>query len=301
MSTQTTIMNLPEEELVQSGNRACAGCGLGLLYRTVLKALGPETILVVPPSCLTVLQGLFPVAATKLPCLNVTFASTAAAATGIAAALRARKKEGVTVAAFAGDGGTSDIGIQALSGACERGDDFIYFCYDNEAYMNTGVQRSGTTPQGVLTTTTPFVGKAQIGKDVPGIIAAHGIEYVATASAAYPIDLYDKVKKALTHTGVRYIHIHAPCPAGWGFDPRYTVKIGQLAVASGMYDLYEIENGTKRLTGPSIGLLTKDRKPVGSYLSMQSRFKAFDAATTEGLQKRIDLKWDAYKALFRES
>lgn len=301
MSEQTTILSLPEEELVQPGNRACAGCGLGLIYRTVLKALGENIILVVPPSCLTVLQGLYPIAATKLPCLNVTFASTAAAATGVVAALRAQKKEGITVVAFAGDGGTSDIGIQALSGACERGDDFIYICYDNEAYMNTGVQRSGTTPKGVVTTTTPLVGKAQASKNVPAIVAAHGIEYVATASAAYPLDLYDKVKKALTHKGVRYIHVHTPCPAGWGFDPRYTVKIGQLAVVSGMYDLYEVENGKKRLTGASHTLLKKERLPVQDYLSTQVRFRSFSEEDIQYLQDETDTKWEALKVRFHDN
>ena len=298
MSTRTTVLNLPEEELVHPGNRACAGCGLGLIYRTVLKALGEKTILVVPPSCLTVLQGLFPVAATKLPCLNVVFASTAAAATGVAAALRAKKKEGVTVVAFAGDGGTSDIGIQALSGACERGDDFIYICYDNEAYMNTGVQRSGTTPRGVLTTTTPFTGKPQAGKDVPAIIAAHNLEYVATASASYPIDLYDKVKKAMTHGGVRYLHVHTPCPAGWGFDARFSIKIGQLAVESGMYDLYEIENGAKRLTGHSQKLLGKKRKPVKDYLATQARFRSIGEENAEEMQGQTDAKWGEYRVQF---
>lgn len=300
MSVQTSVLNLPEEELVHPGNRACSGCGLGLIYRTVIKALGENTILVVPPSCLTVLQGLYPIAATKLPCLNVTFASTAAAATGVIAALQARKKTGITVAALAGDGGTSDIGIQALSGACERGDDFIYICYDNEAYMNTGVQRSGTTPKGVLTTTTPITGKAQASKNVPAIVAAHGIDYVATASAAYPLDLYDKVKKALTHKGVRYIHVHTPCPAGWGFDPRYTVKIGQLAVVSGMYDLYEIENGVKRLTGASQKLLKKDRPPVKDYLATQARFRSFSEEDEKSIQEQADSKWEAYKAQFPE-
>ena len=186
MAEKTTIVNLTEEEFVHPGNRACSGCGLSIVYRMGLKALGKNTLLVVPPSCLTVLQGLYPVASTKLPCVNVTFASTGAAASGVRAAVRALKKEGVNVAAWAGDGGTGDIGIQALSGACERGEDIIYICYDNEAYMNTGVQRSGTTPQGVLTTTTPIQGKLQTKKDVPAIIAAHGIGYVATASAAFP-------------------------------------------------------------------------------------------------------------------
>ena len=223
------------------GNRACTGCGLGIAYRIGLKALGPDTILVVPPSCLTVLQGLFPVASTKLPCLNVTFASTASAATGVLEALKAQGREHIKVVAWAGDGGTADIGIQALSGAAERGDDFLFMCYDNEGYMNTGVQRSGTTPWGALTANTPFKGKQQQKKDVPAIMAAHGIDYVATASAAYPLDLYDKIKKALAIQGTKYIHIHTPCPPGWGFDPRYSIKIGRLAVETGYFDLYEVE------------------------------------------------------------
>ena len=210
-----------------------------------------------PPSCLTVLQGLFPVASTKLPCLNVTFASTAAAATGVLEALKAQGREHIKVVGWAGDGGTADIGIQALSGAAERGDDFLFMCYDNEGYMNTGVQRSGTTPQGAITANTPFKGKLQQKKDVPAIMAAHGIDYVATASAAYPLDLYDKIKKALALQGTKYIHIHTPCPPGWGFDPRYSIKIGRLAVETGYFDLYEVEHGVFRLTGASEKLLEK--------------------------------------------
>jgi pyruvate ferredoxin oxidoreductase beta subunit len=285
---------LTEEELVLPGNRACSGCGLSLTYRIGLKALGKNTILVVPPSCLTVMQGLYPVASTKLPCLNVTFASTGAAASGVRGAMKALKKDGVNVVAWAGDGGTGDIGIQALSGACERGEDIIYICYDNEAYMNTGIQRSGTTPQGVLTTTTPIKGKLQEKKDIPAIIAAHGIGYVATASAAYPLDLYDKVKKATTLSGPRYIHVHTPCPPGWSFDTRYTIKVGKLAVESGLFDLYEIENGKLSLTGPSKKLLGKTRTPVQEYFSSQGRFKSLSPDIVAAVQARIDAKWENY-------
>jgi pyruvate ferredoxin oxidoreductase beta subunit len=294
MDNKTTILNLTEEELVLPGNRACSGCGLSLTYRIGLKALGKNTILVVPPSCLTVMQGLYPVASTKLPCLNVTFASTGAAASGVRGAMKALKKDGVNVVAWAGDGGTGDIGIQALSGACERGEDIIYICYDNEAYMNTGIQRSGTTPQGVLTTTTPIKGKLQEKKDIPAIIAAHGIGYVATASAAYPLDLYDKVKKATTLSGPRYIHVHTPCPPGWSFDTRYTIKVGKLAVESGLFDLYEIENGKLSLTGPSKKLLGKTRTPVQEYFSSQGRFKSLSPDIVAAVQARIDAKWENY-------
>lgn len=294
MEKKTTILNLTEDEFVYPGNRACAGCGLGIIYRTALKALGKNTILVVPPSCLTVLQGLYPVAATKLPCVNVTFASTGAAATGVRGAMKALKKNDVNVVAFAGDGGTGDIGIQALSGACERQEDILYICYDNEAYMNTGVQRSGTTPQGVLTTTTPIKGKLQVKKDVPSIIAAHNIGYIATASAAYPLDLYDKVRKAITVSGPKYIHVHTPCPPGWGFDTRYTVKVGKMAVKTGLFDLYEIENSEFRLTGASEKLIGKDRLPVSDYFNTQGRFSSLPESIVESVQSQIDTKWSTY-------
>jgi len=296
MAEKTTIVNLTEEEFVHPGNRACSGCGLSIVYRMGLKALGKNTILVVPPSCLTVLQGLYPVASTKLPCVNVTFASTGAAASGVRGAMKALKKEGVNVVAWAGDGGTSDIGIQALSGACERREEIIYIRYDNEAYMNTGVQRSGTTPQGVLTTTTPIQGKLQVKKDVPAIIAAHGIDYVATASAAYPLDFYDKVKKATTIAGPKYIHVHTPCPPGWSFESRYTIKVGKLAVETGLFDLYEIENGEFKLTGASHKLLGKERKPVLEYFKTQGRFKSLDEDIVANVQKQVDAKWEEYNA-----
>jgi pyruvate ferredoxin oxidoreductase beta subunit len=297
MADKTTILNLTEEEFVHPGNRACSGCGLSIVYRMGLKALGKDTLLVVPPSCLTVLQGLYPVASTKLPCVNVTFASTGAAATGVRAAMRALGKEDVNVVAWAGDGGTSDIGIQALSGACERNEDIIFICYDNEAYMNTGVQRSGTTPQGVLTTTTPIKGKLQVKKDVPAIIAAHNIPYVATASAAFPLDFYDKVKKATTIKGPKYIHVHTPCPPGWGFETRYTIKVGKLAVETGLFDLYEIENGAFRLTGPSERLLEKELRPVTEYFATQARFKSLDAEALARIQQQVDAKWAAYRSV----
>lgn len=293
MEAKTRLLDLTEEEFVNPGNRACAGCGLGIVYRTALKALGKNTILVVPPSCLTVLQGLYPIAATRLPALNVTFASTGAAATGVRAAMRSLKKDHVNVVAFAGDGGTGDIGVQALSGACERGDDILYICYDNEAYMNTGVQRSGTTPKGVVTTTTPIVGKTQNKKDVPGIIAAHGIPYLATASAAYPLDLYDKVKKATTIQGPKYIHVHTPCPPGWGFDPRYTVKVGRMAVESGLFTLYEIENGSFALSSPSKKQRGK-RIPVNDYFAAQNRFYSLNDEVIRELQHQVDTNWERY-------
>ncbi|MGC9324300.1 MAG: thiamine pyrophosphate-dependent enzyme [Desulfomonilia bacterium] len=295
MQTKTTILSLPEEEFVNPGNRSCSGCTLGIAYRVALKALGKDTILVVPPSCLTVFQGLFPIAATKLPSLNVTFASTAAAATGIIGALKAQNKQGINVVAWAGDGGTSDIGLQALSGAAERGDNFLFICYDNEGYMNTGVQRSGTTPLGALTANTPIKGKLQHKKNVPAIMSSHGISYVATCSAAYPLDLYDKIKRAIAHPGVKYIHIHIPCPPGWGFEPRLSVKIGKLAVETGLYDLYEVVNGEIKLTGASRKILDKKNLvPVEEYFKAQGRFRALSPDQVQEIQQHVTKRWELY-------
>jgi len=299
-NAKTTVLNLTAEEFVHPGNRACSGCGLSVLYRIGTKALGRDCIFVVPPSCLTVMQGLYPIAASQLPILNGTFASTAAIATGVRAAMKRLGKK-TQVVAWAGDGGTSDIGIQSLSGALERNEDFIYICYDNEAYMNTGVQRSGTTPQGGLTTTTPYAGKKEHSKNVPGIVAAHNPAYVATCSASYPLDFHDKLLRAKQIRGLKYIHIQTPCPPGWGCDERMTIKIGKAAVDCGLFDLYEIEDGRKVLSEPSRRLLDKSKQhPVRDYLKMQVRFKALSEAQIEAIQQRTDRKWDAYRQEFAE-
>lgn len=297
---KTNVLKLTSEEFVHPGNRACSGCTLSILYRIGLKALGRDCIFVVPPSCLTVMQGLFPIAATQMPVLNGTFASTAAIATGVRAAMKRRGKS-TQVVAWAGDGGTSDIGIQALSGALERNEDIIYICYDNEAYMNTGVQRSGTTPQGGLTTTTPYSGKQERSKNIPAIVAAHNPVYVATCSASFPLDFHDKLLKAKTLKGLKYLHIQTPCPPGWGCDERMTVKIGRMAVESGLFDLYEIENGEKQLSEPSLRLLDKSKqRPVRDYLELQTRFRAFSATQAANLQEMVDRKWEGYRTQFAD-
>ena len=222
-----------------------------------------------------------------------------AIATGVRAAMKRLGKK-TQVVAWAGDGGTSDIGIQALSGALERNEDIIYICYDNEAYMNTGVQRSGTTPQGGLTTTTPYEGKKENSKNVPDIVAAHNPAYVATCSASYPIDFHDKLLKAKEISGLKYIHIQTPCPPGWGCEERMTVKIGKMAIECGLFDLYEIENGIKKLSGPSQKLLKNDKlRPVNDYLNMQTRFKALSEDQIVAMQQKIDQKWASYRLEFK--
>jgi pyruvate ferredoxin oxidoreductase beta subunit len=292
---ETSLLKLPEKEYVLSGNRTCAGCSLAIALRYVTKALDGQAALVVPASCLTVLGGMYPVSSVSVPWLNVTFPSTAASASGVAAGLKALGKTNMKVVAFAGDGGTLDIGIQALSGAAERNADILYICYDNEAYMNTGTQRSSATPLGVKTATTPILGKQQHSKDMIRIMEAHGVGYIATASPSYPADLYDKVRRAKDRTGTRYIHITAPCPPGWVFPTTDTVKMGRLSVECGATVLLEIEDGVFRLTGKSRSMARRARRmPVENFLRAQKRFNGVDESAIQELQRHIDARWDAY-------
>ncbi|MFX1568069.1 MAG: thiamine pyrophosphate-dependent enzyme [Promethearchaeota archaeon] len=286
-------MDLPEEEFIYPGTRACAGCGMALIYRIALKALGSKTITTVPASCLTVLHGMQGFCSTKISVYHTPFATTGASASGILASLEDKGlADEITVLAFAGDGGTTDIGIQALSGAVERGTNFIYACYDNEAYMNTGVQRSGSTPLGVRTTTTPE-GKSVHKKNMPKILEAHGIPYVATANAAYPLDLFEKFKKAKDIKGPKYFHILSPCPPGWGYEPKDTIIIGRLANETGFWPLYEVTNGKFELSKPSKRYLEPSkRKPIKEYLGVQKRFKSIDEKTIERYKEYIQNMWN---------
>ncbi|MHA1689654.1 MAG: thiamine pyrophosphate-dependent enzyme [Promethearchaeota archaeon] len=281
------------------GNSCCAGCGLEIALRWAMKALGPKTALVTPASCLNVVIGLWPKAAPDFPFTNMAFAAGAAAATGFDAAFKAkayRYPEGpwkeMTSLVFAGDGGTTDIGIQGLSGAAERNSDIIYVCYDNEAYMNTGIQRSSSTPHGAKTTTTPF-GKQRYKKDLPRIMEAHDIPYVATASISHPLDLYEKFKKAKDIKGCRYIHILAPCPPGWGFPSEDAIEIAKLAVKTGFWILYEVENGIKTLSKPSKPLIDPSKRlPIIEYVSKQKRFSGISEKTLIELQEECDRQWN---------
>lgn len=294
----TKILDLPDSSYVLPGNRACAGCGIGIALRQITAALDGRMVMTVPASCLTVLGGMYPIASVSVPWVNVAFPSTAAAAAGLAAGLRATGRESeMTVLAMAGDGGTGDIGIQALSGAAERNDDFIYLCYDNEAYMNTGTQRSGLTPAGARTTTT-WAGKRENPKDLPRIMEAHGIPYVASTSAAFPTDVYDKVAKARGIHGLRYIHMNTPCPSGWQFDPKDTITIGKLAVDTGLVVLYEIEDGDFRLTSRSASLAKSGRplKSVSEYVATQGRFRGMSAEAVGSVQVWVDKRWAGYLA-----
>ena len=229
----------------------------------------------------------YPETAWEIPFIHVAFENSGAVASGVESALRIQGKDDVNVVAFGGDGGTVDIGLQSLSGAMERGHNMTYICYDNEAYMNTGIQRSGATPFGASTTTSPS-GVASFGEDkpkknMPMIMAAHGIPYVATASIAYPEDYVNKVKKAAETKGPAYIHLHQPCTTGWGFPSERTIEMGRLAVETGSWILYEIVDGKFEIT-----YRPEERKPVKEYLAPQKRFRHLDDELIEKIQKYVD-------------
>ncbi len=289
-------MDVREEEFINPGTRMCSGCAMALIYRIALKALGPKTIITVPASCLTVLHGMQGFCTTKVSVLHTPFATTGASASGIVASLEEKGlADEICVVAFAGDGGTADIGIQALSGAVERGTNFIYACYDNEAYMNTGVQRSGSTPLGAFTATTPG-GKIRPKKNMPKILEAHGIPYVATANGSYPLDLYEKFQKAREIKGSKYIHILSACPPGWGYDPKDTIKLGKLANDTGFWPLYEIINGKLIISKDSKKYLDPSkRKPIQDYFKAQKRFNNISQDEIEVYRRNIDDLWNDFK------
>lgn len=260
------------KHLYAPGHTACAGCGQSLAVRLVMDAAGKNTIVANNTGCLEVFSTKYPESAFEVPFVHSLFENAPAVASGVEAALiHLGKKEGTNVIAEAGDGGTADIGLQSLSGMWERGHDILYICYDNEAYMNTGIQRSGLTPHLANTTTSPkgqkSSGNLRFKKPIPEIANAHGIPYVATASIGFPQDIQRKVKKALSIKGPKYMQIHVPCPLGWQFAPQASVDVGKLAVETGLYPLFEYENG--HLTG----VRKIPPKPVEEYLKAQGRFK----------------------------
>ena len=287
------------EEFFLPGNACCAGCGLEIALRWAMKALGPNTALVTPACCLNVVIGLYPKTAPTFPFINMAFAAGAAAGTGFDAAFKAKAHrypdqvwKDMTTLVFAGDGGTTDIGIQGLSGAAERNTNIIYTCYDNEAYMNTGIQRSSSTPHGAVTTTTTF-GKERYKKNVPAIMAAHEIPYVATCSISEPMDLYEKFKKAKSIEGCKYIQIFAPCPPGWGYLAEDTIEMARLAVKTGLWILYENENGVVTLSKKSKALVDPSKRlPIIEYVSKQKRFAGISEKVLMEIQERIDSDWE---------
>ncbi len=290
------ILGLPEDEYLAPGSRHCAGCGPMTGLRTLLKAAGKDTILVMGTGCMEVVTTPYPLTSHLLPFIHNAFENTAATASGIEAALKYLKKDNVRVLAVAGDGGTADIGLQALSGMIERGHNVCYVCYDNEGYQNTGNQRSGSTPKFASTTTTPYGskvhGKVEVKKPLPFIIAAHRLPYAATANIAYPQDLYRKVNKAFSVKGPSYIQLFAPCTLGWRFSPALTVNLAKLAVETNFSPLYEIDNGLFKLS-----IKPGKKKPIPDYLKPQGRFKNLSNEEIAVLQKDIDKEYDFLKSL----
>jgi pyruvate ferredoxin oxidoreductase beta subunit/2-oxoisovalerate ferredoxin oxidoreductase beta subunit len=281
-------LTLPTEELVGPGNLACQGCGANLALRYVLKALGQKTVLCIPACCWAVIDGPFPHSCMGVPIYHCAFETAASTATGVKAGLQMTGDNETTVVAWAGDGGTFDIGLQALSGAAERNDDIIYVCYDNEAYMNTGIQRSSATPLGAWTTTTPVkFFKDEPKKDIDAIIAAHRIPYQATASIAYPEDVYKKARKAKDIKGTRFLHIYAPCPTGWKSRPEDTVKLGRMVVQNCIFPLFEVEHGEKY----TLTMKPSNKKPIDDYLKLQGRFRHLQPETIKIMQEAVDHEW----------
>ena len=289
--------NLPKEELLAPGHRACQGCGEVLALRMAMKALGKNVIVCMATGCMEIITTPYPQTAWKVPWIHIAFENPASVASGIESAMKVLRRKGkiskkhVDILAVGGDGATSDIGLGWISGAFERGHDFTYICLDNEAYMNTGVQRSSCTPYGAMTTTSP-PGKKSIGqvtwkKNVPGIAVAHNIPYVATASPAYFLDLMNKVKKAALVKGPAYIHIYSPCPTGWGSAPERSVEFAKLVVETRVFPLYEVIEGryimSRKITKP---------KPVQEYLKGQRRFRHLDEEHIAYIQQRVNADYE---------
>ena len=296
--SQTMLKNqVPQIELLECGHLACPGCGAALAMRLVLKALGEKTIVTLPACCWSIIAGPWPQSSLKVPLFHTAFETGASAASGIKAALVARGDHETTVIAWAGDGGTFDIGLQALSGAAERNEDFIYVCYDNEAYMNTGVQRSSATPWGAWTTTTPSGSpKADRKKDMMAIMAAHGVPYIATATVAHPDDLLAKVRRAKEVRGTRFLHLLAPCPPGWKTGDEETIDLARHAVRARVFPLVEIEDGERwRLT------MDPPPEPVAPYLKRQGRFRHLTPEQIERIQSDVDARWTRIEQRVRAS
>ena len=291
-----TVKNISDDELF-FGHKACGGCGGALAVRGALKVLGRRSVAVVPAGCMSAVAFNYPQLCFANNAIISTFAGTASMMTGIEAGLRALGKKDFQVVGFAGDGGTGDIGIQALSGAIERNDNVLYICYDNEAYMNTGIQKSTLTPFGARTTTTPVGSKVQgnrsFKKNMFEIVAAHGITYAATASVGYLPDFLNKVEKASKIQGTKYIHVIAPCPTGWGIKTEDCIEVAKEVVDCGLWYLAEFENGEFKLNKRP-----KEFTSIDSYIKRQGRFKHMTDEDIENIVKARDQKWNFINKYF---
>jgi len=292
------LKNFSETEYINSGHRACQGCAEVLAVRHVLKAIGPDMVLAMATGCMEIISTPYPLTSWNVPWIHVAFENAAAVASGVESGLKALRRKGrvpdrdITILAMGGDGGTTDIGFQALSGMMERGHKIIYVCVDNEAYMNTGVQRSSSTPFGASTTTSPPgkvhpAGQMTAKKDMTAIAAAHGIPYTATACPSFYSDLMKKVQKAKEVNGPSYLHVLSVCPTGWRIPPEKAIEYGQLAVDSGVFPLYEVENGEWKLSRKP-----KQLKPVSEYFKGQGRYRHLDETLVALIQEHVNARWD---------
>lgn len=291
---------LIEEEQVYSGALSCRGCGWTLLVRHLSSLLGEETVYVVPACCFSIIVGPYPMNMIKGNVVHTLFAAAPATATGIRAALDRQGKESANVVVLAGDGGTFDIGLQSLSGAAARGENILYICNDNGAYMNTGIQTSTATPYGAVTTTNPNLNPKEIWpKDLMGIVAAHNIPYVATASLAYLDDMRAKINKAKDAKGFRFLMVDGPCPQGHKTEPSQAISISRLAVESKLFPLYEVERGKYR-----INYFPTEKVPIEDCMKLQGRFKHLfknGNGELEKIQERTDRNWQKLLTMEKNS